>query len=100
MGRRAAVGGQPSFSAMAGSLSTEPRGGALPRSIERSCHCLLHAMRMNSIDQSGFFAYFDTARKWPSIQVRLWLLSAYPGTVSANQFPPVFESAGSFINVI
>src|ERR1700756_1877143 len=72
---RAAVGGQPSLSARAGSFSTEPRGGALPRSIERSCHFLLQAIRMNSIDQSAFFAYFDTARKWPSTQVLLWLLS-------------------------
>ena len=31
----------------------EPRGGALLRSMERSIHCLLHAMRMNSSDQSG-----------------------------------------------
>lgn len=72
---RAAVGGHPSFSAMVASFSTEPRGGALPRSIERSCHFLLHAMRINSIDQPAFLAYFGTARKCPSTQLRLWLLS-------------------------
>src|SRR6266404_4631355 len=67
----AATGGQPSFATIVGSRSTEPRGGALPRSMERSIHRLLHAMRMNSTDQSGYFAYFGIERKWPSIQV--WL---------------------------
>src|SRR5690349_15589621 len=70
----AATGGQPSFVTIVGSRSTEPRGGALPRSAERNIHCLLHAMRMNSSDQSGYFAYFGTERKWPSIQVRLCAL--------------------------
>jgi len=70
----AATGGQPSFATIAGSRSTEPRGGALPRSMERNIHCLLHAMRMNSKDQSGCFAYFGIERKWPSIQVRLCAL--------------------------
>src|SRR5271165_331450 len=67
----AATGGQPSFATIVGSRSTEPRGGALPRSMERSIHCLLHAMRMSSSDQFGYFAYFGIERKWPSIQV--WL---------------------------
>src|SRR4029077_13647568 len=41
----AATGGQPSFATIVGSRSTEPRGGALPRSMELSIHLWSHFQR-------------------------------------------------------
>ena len=88
----AAMGGQPICSTISGSRRTDPRGGALPRIIERRIQSLLQAIWMKASDQSRFLVYFGTARKWPSTQVRLWSLAVWPGTVAQIHLPPVFES--------
>ena len=95
----AAAAGQPSLATIAGLRNDDPRGGALPPSMERSIASLLHAMRMNSIAQSAFLEYFDIAMNWPSTMVRLCAFAVCPGIVAQAQRPPVWDSFGSLNSV-
>src|SRR6266478_1324070 len=95
----AAAEGQPSLATIWGSRNDDPRGGALPPSMERTIACLLQAMRTNSMAQSGYLEYFDIAMNWPSMRLRFCSFEGWPGMVDQAQRPPVWESCGSLNNV-
>src|SRR6478672_4302332 len=91
----APTGGQPIFSTISGSFSTERNGGALPRTIAFFCQSRAQHMATNSSAHSLFLLYLGTPMVWPSIQVRPSSALCGPGTVVQAHLPPVCDIFGS-----
>src|SRR6185503_8754247 len=95
----ASTGAHPKRSCTSGSFSTDTRGGALPRSIERRIHSLLVANWMNSNAHSLFLHALGTPNVQPPTLTRLSSRECAPGATAHAHFPAVFDNFGSLISV-